>query len=164
MLDSCTILHGKPMTRLTTKQENFARIYIEVGKPGDAYRLAYDVESDGPWVDVEGSRLLRHPLVSLRIKEIREQLEEEALWKRVDSVRTLAEIAKGDDDDANPSDKIQAVRVLNQMMGWEKRVVDHRSSDGSMQAPTTIVIRAATAADLTDDQHDDDDRDDHAPA
>jgi phage terminase small subunit len=135
------------MIKLTPKQERFAQFYVELGSPSEAYRHAYDVNpsDDGDWVRVEGGRTLAHPAVSLRIKELRDQLAEEALWKRIDSVQTLADIARGvDSEEVKPSDKVQAVKALNQMMGWEKRVLDHRSTDGSMQPPTVIKIVAAT--------------------
>lgn len=150
------------MNKLTYKQDHFARLFVEHGVSVDAYRVAYDVKSEGQWVAIEASRSLRHPLVALKIKEIRERLEEEAVWKRLNSIEVLAEIARGLDEEAKPSDKVQAVKALNQMMGWERRVLDHQSSDGTMQPPTTIVIKAATEHDRDDHNDRNDDRDDQA--
>ena len=52
----------------------------------------------------------------------------------------LSGIATGDDLDAKTGDKINAVKAINQMHGWDKQTIDHTSSDGSMspREPKTL--------------------------
>jgi phage terminase small subunit len=73
-----TTLEEYRMSRkLTSKQERFA-IEVASGKTAsDAYRAAYDVRSRSPsraWS--EGSRLMAHPMVSARIRELRDRAAE----------------------------------------------------------------------------------------
>ena len=119
--------------KLTPKQENFARLYVELGSASEAYRRAYDpTDTKASWIAEEASRTLHHPDVSQRVQQLRDRLEEEAIWNRLDSLRVLAEIAKGIDADAKPSDKVAATKELNSMQGYKKQIIDHTSSDGSM--------------------------------
>ncbi|MBE0470616.1 MAG: terminase small subunit [Methyloprofundus sp.] len=126
------------MADLTPKQEKFAQLYVEMGNATQAYREAYDTESPDTVVNVDASRALKHPKISLRIAELQEAIEEKALWRRINSVRVLSDIALGGEKD---SDRVSAVKALNAMHGWDKQVIDHTSSDGSL-APTRIELVA----------------------
>lgn len=124
---------------LTSKQETFARLVAEGNSQADAYRQAFNSKAKPESVHVEASKLCADPKVSLRIQELKDDLAEKSLWKRLDSVQVLAEIARGADLEAKPSDRVNAVKALNSMHGWDKQVIDHTSSDGSL-APVTIVF------------------------
>ena len=117
------------MSDLTQKQERFAQLYVELGNASEAYRQAYDSKAKAESVHVNASKLLDDAKVSLRVQEIQDELEERALWRRVKSVKVLAEIAEQGDKDA---DRVSAVKALNAMHGWDKQTIDHTSSDGSM--------------------------------
>lgn len=121
------------MSNLTPKQERFAQLYVELGTAAEAYRRAYDSEGKPEGVQVSASRLLADPKVSLRVEELRERLAELAIWKRLDSLNTLAEIARK--EQAQDKDKVAAVKAINSMHGWDKATIDHTSSDNSM-SPT----------------------------
>jgi phage terminase small subunit len=130
--------------KLTPKQEQFARLYVELGSASEAYRRAYDVkDGKASWIASEASKTLHDPNVAQRVEAIRERLEEEAIWSRLDSLKVLASIAKGQDPDAKASDKVAATKELNSMQGYKKQLIDLSNSDGSL-APTTILIQAAT--------------------
>jgi phage terminase small subunit len=59
------------MSTLTIKQERFAQKYVELGNASEAYRQAYDADKMSPEaINVEASRLVAHPSVSLRIKSL----------------------------------------------------------------------------------------------
>ena len=131
------------MSDLTQKQERFAQLYVELGNASEAYRQAYDSTAKPESVHVSACKLLDSPKVSLRVQEIQDELEERALWRRVKSVKVLAEIAEQGDKDA---DRVSAVKALNAMHGWDKQTIDHTSSDGSL-SPTTIEITAPSADD-----------------
>ena len=117
---------------LTAKEERFAQLAVDLGNQSEAYRQAYNSKAKQASVAVEASKLANKPNVSLRISELKEQLAEACLWSREDSVRTLANIAKGGDAEARASDKVSAVKAINQMNGWDKMTIDHTSNDGSM--------------------------------
>lgn len=118
------------MSNLTPKQERFAQLYVELGTAAEAYRRAYDAQGKPEGVQVSASRLLSDPKISLRVEEIRERLAELAIWKRIDSLQTLASIAAR--EEAQDKDKVAAVKAINSMHGWDKTTIDHTSSDMSM--------------------------------
>ena len=110
------------MSGLTPKQEKFAQVYVETSNASKAYRTAYNSKAKADTVHVSASKLLSDPKVALRVHELREELQEKSLWKRLDSIRTLAEIASGKDAEAKPSDRVGAVKALNTMHGWDAPV------------------------------------------
>ena len=121
--------------RLTLQQEAFASEYVaNGGNASEAYRVAYpkSKEWENSIVATEAHRTKKLPHVSLRIKEMQEELEMAAMWTRKNSLETLKDIAQGVDEGSKSSDKVQAVKTINQMMGWDKQVLDHQSTDGSM--------------------------------
>ena len=131
------------MSKLTPKQESFAQLYVELGSAAEAYRRSYNTSGKTETCQREGHAVLNNPKVTARVQEIRDRLAELAIWRRIDSLRTLADIAQGNDKDAKTSDKVAAVKAINSMHGWDKQVIDHTSSDGSMEPPTRIEIVAA---------------------
>lgn len=131
---------------LTPKQEKFAQLVADGMSQSDAYREAYNSKAKPESVHVKASDLMADVKVSVRVAALREALSEISLWKRTDSVTVLAEIAKGNDPEAKPSDRVQAVKALNAMHGWDKQVIDHKSSDGSMSpAKSQDAVLAALA-------------------
>ena len=104
---------------LTPKQEKFAQLYVEKGNASEAYRQAYNSKAKYETVNVSASKLLSDPKVSLRVRELRKQLEKTALWNREESFKVLAAIARGEDEDARTGDRINAVKEINRMHGWD---------------------------------------------
>lgn len=132
------------MSNLTPKQERFAQLYVELGTAAEAYRRAYDSKGKPETCQREGHALLNNPKIAARVEETQERLAELAIWKRIDSLSTLADIAKGNDREAKTSDKVAAVKAINSMHGWDKTTIDHTSSDGSLDMPTRIELVAPT--------------------
>lgn len=118
---------------LKPKQEKFAQIYVETGNASEAYRKAYNSKAKPESVNVNASKLLADTKVSLRVRQLRDELDEIGLWKRLDSIKTLAEIASGKDPEGKTSDRVNAVKALNSMHGWDAPTkLEHSSPDGSM--------------------------------
>lgn len=138
---------------LTLKEENFAQAFVELGVKAEAYRQAYDASNMKDEVmHIEAVRVSKRPRVALRIKELRDDIQIAAMWSKVDSVKALAKIAGSrikvaeiiDDSDSDPGtdnseiigsedkDIIAATKAINAMFGWDKKVIDNISSDGSM--------------------------------
>lgn len=118
------------MSNLTPKQERFAHLYVELGTAAEAYRRAYESEGKPETCQREGHVVLNNPKVAARVDELRERMAELAIWKRIDSLRTLADIAAR--EEAQDKDKVAAVKAINSMHGWDKQTIDHTSSDGTM--------------------------------
>lgn len=116
------------MADLTAKQERFCILFVELGNASEAYRQAYNSKAKPETVHVSASQLLSDPKVAIRVKQLQDQLSEASLWSRLDSIRILADIAKGIDEEAKPSDKVNAVKVINSMHGWDKQVIEQTTT------------------------------------
>lgn len=116
------------MAELTPKQEKFCQLYVELGNASEAYRQAYNSKAKPESVHVEASKLMSDPKVSLRIKSLNSETEERAFWSRMDSLKVLADIARGIDEDVKPSDKVAAVKVINSMHGWDKQTIEQTTT------------------------------------
>lgn len=105
------------MRKLTPREEKFAQGVADGLSQAEAYRQAYP--SAAKWKDAtvwsKASVLMRNGKVQARVEEIRAELAKQALWSRMDSVATLKPIATGAEKD---SDRIAAVKVLNEMHGY----------------------------------------------
>lgn len=122
---------------LTPKQEAFCLAYIETGNASEAYRRSYDVSKMKPTtVNRCGKQMYDHPKIAARISELQSVITEEAIWRKIDSINTLASIAKGLDEGVRPTDKVNAVKALNSMFGWDKNANDGQSQ----QSPSVKVV------------------------
>jgi len=144
---------GLDVVNLTPKQEKFAQCVADGMTQADAYRVAYDCAptTKPETIQNKAHELMKNGEVAARVKELRDQLAELALWTRRDSVETLKSIAN-DEMNAKPAERVSAVKELNAMHGWNnKQIIDHTSSDGSMRpSPTRIELVAPSV------KHDDD--------
>ena len=125
------------MNALTPKQEKFAQCVADGMTQADAYRNAYDcgAATKPETIQNKAHELMKNGGVAARVEELRNNLSELALWTRADSVNTLAEIAQ--DLGNKAGERVSAIKELNAMHGWNKQVIDHQSSDGSMSPAKT---------------------------
>lgn len=123
---------------LPPKQEAFAQAVADGKTLADAYRASYSTSKYKPealWVNA--SKLMADARVALRVRVLREQLAEKALWKREDSVSVLSEIAHGGEKDA---DRVRAVAELNAMHGYDApKKVAMTDKDGN-DIPTMVHV------------------------
>lgn len=107
---------------LTPKQERFAQEVASGKSQADAYRAAFNVRpTTKPETTIShASRLMADGNVSARVKELRAAATEKLVWTIHDSLEVLSAIAKGLDEDAKPSDKVNAVKALNSMYGLDE--------------------------------------------
>jgi hypothetical protein len=103
---------------LTAKQEAFSQAVASGMSQAEAYRTHYDVDPDckPETIWVESCKLAGDPNVSQRVTFLKDEIAAKALWTREDSVRTLKDIAT--DEAARHGDKTGAVKVLNEMHGY----------------------------------------------
>ena len=102
---------------LTAKQEAFAQAVAGGMTQADAYRSSYECENMGDdTIYVAASQLMADHKVSIRVVELKEAIAIAAIWTRLDSVRSLAEIAG--DGEARANEKVSAIKELNAMHGF----------------------------------------------
>ena len=117
---------------LTPKQEAFAQLVVEIGSQAEAYRQAYNSKAKPESVQVEASKLANKPTVALRIQEIRDALAEANIWKKLDSLKVLVDITNSGEKD---SDRVNAVKTLNSMYGWDKLKIEHSGTVSVTEKP-----------------------------
>lgn len=102
---------------LTAKQEAFAQAIANGLNQSDAYRSAYSAgKMKDTSINVNASKVAADAKVALRVTFLREELANKSLWTREQSVAVLKEVVEAGDAKAN--DKISAVKVLNDMQGF----------------------------------------------
>ena len=66
---------------LTIKQEKFILKYFECGNATEAYKYAYDAtKMKDKQINEEASKLLKHPKITQRLKELREEMRDKTKW------------------------------------------------------------------------------------
>lgn len=116
--------------KLTAKQEKFAQCVFDGMTQVDAYREAYGGENaTAKTLQENASRLAKNSKVLARVAQLRQQVEEKALWTRLDSVQALADIARGGEARAN--EKVAAIKELNAMHGFNApQKIEHAGAIG----------------------------------
>ncbi len=106
---------------LTPKQERFAQEVAQGKSQADAYRAAFNVKptTKPETIQANASRLMADNMVSARVAELKAAVAERVVWTMADSLDVLSTIAKGVDQDAKPSDKVNAVKAINAMIGLD---------------------------------------------
>lgn len=93
--------------------------------------------------DATVSELLSNPNVKAFYDSLMDNVAEKAIWTREDSLRELADIARGGDPEAKTSDRVNAIKAINTMQGFdEPSKIDLMNTDGSLKAPTIIQLIA----------------------
>lgn len=132
------------MASLTIKQEAFCQAYIETGNASEAYRTAYAADKMKPEaVHVNASKLLDNAKVALRVKELQGEIKQrhnvtvDSLLAELEEARQKALSAETPQSSA----AVAATMGKAKLVGLDKQIVDHTSSDGSMTPkPTTIQL------------------------
>lgn len=107
---------------LTTKQEIFVQRLIEGYSQREAYKFAYNCEKmKDSTIDVEASKLLANPKVSLRYQELLDEYKEKAKWNRSKAEEKLMWLLDKSQEDieyrglkqANSSSMLNTIKELN---------------------------------------------------
>lgn len=129
---------------LTPKQEKFCLVYLETGNASEAYRQAYDAKSMKPeTVNKRASELLDNGDIAGRLSELRApiiakaQLTVEDLLAELEEARIAALTA----ETVQSSAAVGATMGKAKLLGLDKQVIDHTSSDGSL-SPSRIELVA----------------------
>ena len=118
---------------LTQKQENFCLKYVECGNASEAYRHAYNAENMKPAsIHVRASELLSDSKVSVRVEELKKQHAERHRLTVDDLLAELEEARRLALDTEAPAPAVSATMGKAKLLGMDKQIIDHQSSDGSM--------------------------------
>lgn len=130
--------------KLTQKQENFCLSYVETGNATEAYRRAYNASNmKEETINKRAVEMLDKGVIRGRLDQLRETIMErhcitvDTLIEELEEARQVA-LAK---EAAAPA--VSATMGKAKLLGLDKQVVDHISSDGSMTAkPSRIELVA----------------------
>ena len=112
------------LPKLTTKQQQFVLHYsINGNNASDAYRSAYDCKDmSNESINVEASKLLNHPKVSLWINQaesnVNQVFEDEIKYSAKDCFDELSEVQRrAKEDKGNYSQEIKAIELKGKLAG-----------------------------------------------
>ena len=121
------------MTGLTQKQEKFCQAYIETGNASEAYRTAYAADKmKAEAIHVKASELLSSGKVSVRVKELQEEVKQRHNVT-VDSLLAELEEARRaalDAETPQSSAAVAATMGKAKLTGLDKQIVEMRGSLG----------------------------------
>ena len=109
------------MTPLTKKQEAFTRAYVEIGNARQAYATAgYSQGSSLTTQQKEGHKLLHHPKVAPRIRELQAIARRRAEAEYGVTVDRLSAMYMEiyESNDTRPAGKMQAIVGLAKLHGF----------------------------------------------
>lgn len=133
---------------LTPKQEKFCMLYIELGNASEAYRQSYDAEDmNDNTVHRNAHALLENNKVATRVEQLRNEHKQAHKMTVADLLAELEEARQAALGAENPQSSAAVAATMGKakLLGLDKQVIDHQSSDGSMSP-------AKPAKDLTDEE------------
>lgn len=131
---------------LTPKQESFCQKYIELGNASEAYRQSYDADDmNTNTVNRKAKELLDNGKITARVEQIKREHKKRHNMTIDDLLLELEEARQAALGAENPQSSAAVAATMGKakILGLDKQVIDHTSSDGSMAPmPTRIEIVA----------------------
>jgi len=112
---------------LTQKQENFCRLFVELGNQSEAYRQSYNSNAKHESVNQEASRMMALPHIASRVEELRRDIAMahnitvESLLSELEEARTIALTCETPQSSA----AVTATMGKAKLCGLDKQVIDH---------------------------------------
>lgn len=139
---------------LTVKQEKFCQAYVETGNASEAYRSAYSADKmKHETVNRNAKALLDNNKIATRVGELKGEHRKRHNLTVDDLLLELEEARKAALSAETPQSAaaVGATMGKAKLLGLDKVVVDHQSSDGSMsQTPTKIILVGGGGRDSSD--------------
>lgn len=136
------------MATLTPKQTRFCQLYLEMGNASEAYRQSYNaLRMKTTTINRKASELLETAKIQAHIDELQAEHRQRHALTVDDLLAELEEarIAALTCETPQTSAAVSATMGKAKLLGLDKQVVDHTSSDGSMATrPTVIELIAPT--------------------
>lgn len=133
---------------LTPKQESFCQKYIELGNASEAYRQSYDADSmNENTVNRAAKQLLDNPKITTRVNQIKREHKRRHNMTIDDLLLELEEARQAALGAENPQSSAAVAATMGKakILGLDKQVIDHTSSDGSMSPPQPLTPESAKA-------------------
>ncbi|APA83248.1 terminase small subunit [Francisella tularensis] len=126
------------MTKLTPKQEKFCHKYVEIGNASEAYRQSYNCENmKQNTIHTKAGELLSDGKITVRLNELRSEHKKrhnitvDSLLDELEEARITSLSSKI----PQTSSAVSATMGKAKLLGLDKQIIDHTSSDGSMSPP-----------------------------
>ncbi|MCT8543939.1 terminase small subunit [Glaesserella parasuis] len=129
---------------LTPKQEKFCQLYIELGNASEAYRQSYDCSKmSNETINTKAKELLKNGPITVRLDELRSSHQQRHNITVDNLLGKLERIYNEAMERDTPqfSSAVNAVMGQAKLLGFDKQVIDHTNSDGSLR-PTVIELVA----------------------
>lgn len=130
------------MAGLTIKQEAFCQAYIETGNASEAYRTAYAADKMKPEsVNRKAKELLDNGKIAARVAELQGDIKQrhnvtvDSLLAELEEARQKALSAETPQSSA----AVAATMGKAKLVGLDKQIIDHTSSDGTMTTKPTVI-------------------------
>lgn len=143
---------------LTPKQEKFCKVYRETGNASEAYRQSYDAENMNPnTINRRAFDVLENGKIKARLSELgaatakRHAITVDDLLAELEEARQAALGCESPQSAA----AVGATMGKAKLLGMDKQIVDHTSSDKSMSPKPTVTISATTIKQLAKQLNDD---------
>ena len=130
---------------MTPKQIAFCQAYLETGDASEAWRRSYDASKiNKNSVNRRGHEMLQHSKVIAYLAEERAHIMARHRITVDDLLSELEEARKAalDADTVQSSAAVSATMSKAKLLGLDKQIIDHQSSDGSMSGHLTFNIIA----------------------
>lgn len=145
--------HADKKNKLTEKQEAFTLGFFQHGNATQAYRDAYDVDpnSKDSWIHVEACQMLDNPKIALRLKALRDQAEQLAIYSVMQACEEYEEARQLAMAEASPAAAVSAITGKVKLFGLEaatKRKHEITGKDGQpIKTESTGVAKLSALLD-----------------
>lgn len=129
--------------KLTPKQDNFCRLYIELGNASEAYRQAYDAEDmNDNVVSVKAHELLNNGKITVRLDQIRAEHMRRHDLTVGDLLAELEEARQAALGAENPQSSAAVAATMGKakILGLDKQVIEHQGKGGTALQPPVFNI------------------------
>lgn len=127
------------MEELTPKQEAFAQRFVETGNASEAYRQAYNAEAmKAETVHRKAKELMDNGKITARIEALQAEHAERHKLTVDDLLAELEEARQMAREKDNPNAMTQATMGKAKLLGLDKQVIDHTSSDNSLNPQISL--------------------------
>ena len=121
--------------KLTPKQESFCQKFIELGNASEAYRQSYNCSRmKTGTINSRAKELRNDGPITVRIEELQAEHRERHNWTVDDAMVELEEARQAAlmAETVQASAAVAATMSKAKLLGLDKQIIDHQSSDGSM--------------------------------